>query len=178
MTLDDAYTIFFHPLQERTGQLRNLQSINDPRRAMQESLRIMHPEDLVDCMAHGADNLTTELDIRSYHRSYQAIEYTLNRASAYSRNQLMPLWNEMNSFMNTAKYSSWAGGGLARLGDFVGLGFIGSVFGELLGIKFAGGFARGDWLVEHLDKGTNSLIEVAKFDFNNHVRPALIRDFS
>lgn len=177
MTLDDAYHTFFYPLHERTSKLRNLQSISDPRRAMQECLRIMRPDDLVHCMAQGADNLARELDIRSGHRTYRAIGYTLDRANAYSGNSLMPLWNELSDFMNTAKYSSMIGRGLGKLSDIIGLGLVGSVFGELLGIRFSGGFDRGDWLVEHLDRGTSSLVEATKYDFNNHVRPALMQDF-
>lgn len=177
MTLDDAYAIFFSPLHERTSQLRELQDLNDPRRAMQECLRIMCPDDLVACMAQGADDLASELDIHANHRTHRAIGHTLDRASAYSKDSLMPLWNEMSGFMKTAKYSSIAGRGLGKLTDIIGLGLVGSVFGELLGISFAGGFNRGDWLIENLDKGTTKLVEGAKQDFNNHVVPALRQDF-
>ena len=89
----------------------------------------------------------------------------------------MPLWAEMDGLLTTAHYSSLVGQGLGKLSDYVGMGTIGSVLGEFLGLRFAGGFSRGDWLVENLDKGTRSLIEVAKHDFLEHIEPALKSDF-
>ena len=166
MTIDETYNVFFEPLHSRIDGLKNARSIDDV-------LEIMCPEDLVYSIATGADYLTSKLRIQSHHQTHDKIAYTLNRAKSYSTDSLMPLWNEMIGLMRTEKVFS----NIGQILDWAGKVPFGDILGKIIGLKFGGGLSRGDWLIEHLDKGNKSLINVAKYDFNNHIKPAIIYDF-
>lgn len=164
MTIEEAKALFFYEVQQRIRSLESARSLLDVT-------EIMCPDDIVDDMARGADNLCRELGISNYHNTNSKITYTLNRASDYSTKSLMPLWTKLHNSLIVANGTTTFG----KVLDWLDVTSFGEIIGTLVGFKGVSG--NGDYLVNNLSAGTDSLISVAEYDFDHHIKPAILSEF-
>lgn len=167
MTINDTFHVFFNPVHKHCGRAKYAKSFAEVH-------NILHPSNIVQAMAQGADDLESKLGIQSNHRSRQALEYTIERANTYAQNHIEPKWNDLKELLDADKYGGAIGQGLEWAGV---LPEFGKLIGRMIGMNLFGGLRRGDILAGEVAERIDILINSAKNDFKTQVMPTIQNEF-